>query len=257
MAEKLVGKEGGKKSVIDALFTAGAHFGFVKARRHPSAKPFIFGKKNNVEIFDLEKTSRELTKALAFVESKGKEGAVGIIVGGKSEAREAVERTGKELNMPFVAGRWIGGTITNFSEIERRIARLEELMGQRERGELAKYTKKERLLIDREIDRLNLYFSGLSTLKSLPKFLIIIDPKKEHNALAEAKKSGIPVAALAGSDTNLHEIEYAIPGNDASRQTISFVLDEMVKSYRKGLAEKAAKEQKEQNVDNNGTNQAA
>ncbi len=236
--------------VVDALFAVGAHFGFVKARRHPSAKPFIFGAKNKVEIFDLEKTSKELAKALDFVEAQGKTGASCLIVGGKSEAREAVARTGRELQMPFVAGRWIGGTLTNLTEIKKRITRLDELTSQREKGELAKYTKKERLLIDREIDKLNLYFSGLAGLKSLPKFLVVIDPKKESIAVAEAKKMHIPVVALAGSDSNLHEIDYAIPGNDASRQTIAYVLGEMVKSYTKG------KEQKEKD-DNNGTNQEA
>src|SRR3989304_1324139 len=99
-------KDTGTKSVVDALFSVGAHFGFVKARRHPSAKPFIFGAKSNVEIFDLEKTSGELHKALAFVESQGRLGTMGLIVGGKSEARKAVEKVGRELEMPFVAGRW-------------------------------------------------------------------------------------------------------------------------------------------------------
>lgn len=239
-----------KKSYVNALLSAGAHFGFLKSRRHPSAKPFIFGKKNNIEIFDLEKTSKELAKALSFIEEMGKAGALGLIVGGKAEAREAAERAGKELEMPFVAGRWIGGTLTNFTEIKKRIARLEELTIQRERGELAKYTKKERLLIDREIDKLSLYFSSLSGLKTLPKFLIVIDPKKENIAVAEARKLRIPVVALAGSDTNLFKIDYAIPGNDASRQTISYILTEMVKSYRHGKLQK-------ENDGNNGTDQRA
>jgi len=226
-------KEAGR-GMVDALFSAGAHFGFVKSRRHPSAKPFIFGLKNNIEIFNLEKTSKELEKALAFVEEKGKEGAKALWVGGKSEAREAIKKAGKELEMPFVAGRWIGGTLSNFSEIKKRIARLEELVGQRERGELGKYTKKERLLFDREIERLTIYFSGLSQLKALPKFLVVIDPKKESIAVAEAKKIGIPVVALAGSDTNLYELDYAIPGNDSSRQSIAYIVQELVSAYKRG-----------------------
>jgi small subunit ribosomal protein S2 len=235
------------KGIIDALFEAGAHFGFVKARRHPSAKPFIFGAKNKIEIFDLEKTSLELTKALDFVEAKSKEGAVVLFVGGKSEAREAIVRVGQELDMPHVFGRWIGGTLTNFPEIKKRIARLEELTMQREKGELAKYTKKERLLIDREIEHLKVYFGGLSTLKALPKLMVVIDPKKEHIAVAEAKRMKIPVVALAGSDSNLHEVEYAIPGNDSSRQTISFILSEVANAYKKGIEQRAKN-------DINGTN---
>ncbi len=233
MAEKTSNKEV-SQGVVDALFSVGAHFGFVKSRRHPSAKPFIFGSKNKIEIFDLEKTSLELAKALEFVEAKGKEGVMGLVVGGKSEAREAVVKAGRELEMPYVFGRWIGGTLTNFPEIKKRIIRLEELTSQREKGELSKYTKKERLLIDREIDKLIVYFGGLSTLKALPKFLVVIDPKKEHIAVSEAKKMKIPVVALAGSDSNLYEITYAIPGNDSSRQSIAFILSELVKSYKKG-----------------------
>lgn len=225
------------KNLIDSLFEVGAHFGFVKSRRHPSAKPFILGSKNKVEIFDLEKTSLELEKALAFVTEKGKEKAPILFVGGKSEARVAVEKAGEALSMPFVSGRWIGGTLTNFNEIKKRIARLEELTSQREKGELAKYTKKERLLIDREIDHLNLYFAGLKNLKGLPKLVVIIDPKKETIAVAESKKMKVPTLALAGSDSDLHEVTYAIPGNDASRQTIGFILDEIVKAYTKGQSE--------------------
>lgn len=224
-------------NVVEALFSAGAHFGFVKARRHPSAKPFIFGAKNKIEIFDLEKTSKELEKAAAFINEQGKAGALGLIVGGKSEAREAVERAGRELDMPFVAGRWIGGTLTNFPEIKKRIMRLEELTEQREKGELAKYTKKERLLIDREIAKLELYFGGLSTLKMLPKFLVVIDPKKESIAVAEAKKMKIPVVGLAGSDSNLFEVDHAIPGNDASRQSIGYVVGKLVAAYKDGKTE--------------------
>lgn len=239
-----------KNGVVDALFAVGAHFGFVKSRRHPSAKPFIFGAKNKIEIFDLEKTSLELAKVLSFVEGKGKEGALALFVGGKSEAREAIIKSGKELGMPYVAGRWIGGTLTNFTEIRKRIMRLEELIGERERGELAKYTKKERLLIDREIDKLIIYFGGLSTLKALPKFIVVIDPKKEYIAVSEARKMNIPVAALAGSDSNLYQIGYAIPGNDASRQTIDYILSEIVRAYKRG------KEQKEKD-DNDGTDKTA
>lgn len=233
-------------NIIEALFEAGAHFGFVKSRRHPSAKPFILGAKNKTEIFDLEKTVVELEKALNFVEGQGKAGTLGLFVGGKSEAREATQKVAQSLGMPFVSGRWIGGTLTNFVEIKKRIAKLEELTTARERGELAKYTKKERLLIDREIENLREYFSGLSTLKALPKFIVIVDPKKESIAVAEAKRMRIPVIALTGSDNDLHSVDFAIPANDSSRQTIHLILSEVAKAYQEGLAQKKD--------DNNGTN---
>lgn len=233
-----------RTGLIDALFAAGAHFGFVKSRRHPSTKSYIFGVKDKTEIFNLEKTSGELSRALEFIESKGREGAYGLWVGGKSEARSAVEKAGKTLEMPFVNGRWIGGTLTNFPEIKKRLARLEELLSQKERGELAKYTKKERLLIDREIDKLTIYFGGITGMKSLPKFMVIVDPKKEKIALAEARRLKIPVIAIAGSDTNIYELDYAIPANDASRQSISFITNELVEAYKLGR-ETALKEKPE------------
>ena len=236
-------KNSGENGIIDALFSVGAHYGFVKSRRHPSVKKFILGVKNNIEIFDLTKTSKELEKVLSFVEGTGREKALVLWVGGKSEAREAIRKAGNELEMPYVAGRWIGGTLSNFTEIKKRILRLEELTTQREKGELGKYTKKERLLFDREIDKLFLYFGGLAQLKSLPKLLVVMDPKKEHIAVAEARKMRIPVVALASSDSNLFELDYVVPGNDSSRQSIGFVIQEIVNAYKKGR-EAIAKETK-------------
>ena len=234
-----------KDTMVENLFSVGAHFGFIKSRRHPSVKPFIFGSKNNFEIFDLEKTKQTLERALKFIEEKGTEGAMALWVGGKSEARDAVKKAASELEMPYVAGRWIGGTLSNFAEIKKRIARLEELVDQRDRGELGKYTKKEHLLFDRKIEKLTNYFGGLSQLRSLPKFIVIVDPKKEYTAVAEARKMHIPIVALAGSDNNLYELEYPIPGNDSSRQSIAFILRELVVAYKRGLVAKkeaAAKE---------------
>jgi len=244
----MIDKTAIKDPKIEELFKAGAHFGFVKARRHPSAKEFIFGSKNNIEIFDLEKVKIELQKILKFVEEKGSLGGSVLFVGGKSEARRAVEKAGKELGQPFVAGRWIGGTLTNFDEIKKRIAKLDELQTQKDKGELSKYTKKERLLIDREIDKLTLYFRGLSTMKGLPKFLVVVDPKKEYIAVSEAKKMNIPVVAVAGSDCNLYEIDYAIPANDASQSSINFFLNEIVKAYIYGKAQEKKLETEETSI---------
>ncbi len=226
--------------MISSLFKAGAHFGYIKSRRHPSTKPFIFGAKNRVEIFDLEKTKESLVQAKNFV--KGISAAKGqvLFVGGKNEAREAVERTAQSLNMPFVAGRWIGGTLTNYPQIKKRILKLETLLTQKEKGELAKYTKKERLLIDREIERLLTYFGGLRTLNDLPKALCVIDSKREHIAVAEARFLGIPVVSISGSDCNLREITYPFPANDSSKASIEFFLKEIAAAFKEGELVKVA-----------------
>ncbi|MDE2041247.1 MAG: 30S ribosomal protein S2, partial [Patescibacteria group bacterium] len=136
------------------------------------------------------------------------------------------------LNMPYVDGRWIGGTITNFSQTRKRIDRYEKLISDREKGELAKYTKRERLLIDKEIASLEKMFLGIVSLKKTPDALFVIDPRHEKNAVKEARDYGIPVIALAGSDCDISGINYPIVGNDASKASIRFFVDEIVNAAR-------------------------
>lgn len=225
--------------VIDTMFKAGAHFGYQKSRRDASTSPFIFGIKNKVEIIDLEKTNEQLEKAKEFVNNLAKLGKQILFVGGKSEAKAALKIGAMSVDMPYVDGRWIGGAITNFTEIKKRIAKFEDLQKQKEKGELAKYTKKERLLIDREIDNLDAMFSGIVSMKEAPKALFVIDPKKEFIAVAEAKKAGIPVIALSNTDCNIKTIDFPIVANDASVSSIAFFVSEIVKSYKAGKTAKA------------------
>src|SRR3989344_3470141 len=220
--------------VIDSLFGAGAHFGYRRSKRHPTAAPYIFGAKSGVEIFDLEKTKAALEKAEAFAKSLAQGGKVLLFVGGKSEAREAVKNGAGKLGMPAVFGRWIGGALNNFANIRARIDKMLDLISKREKGELAKYTKKERLLIDREVAKLEEMFGGLVPLKGMPGAMFVIDPGKEYIAVTEAKKENIPVIALASSDCDFSKIDYAIPGNDASRASIAFFVEKIVKSYEEG-----------------------
>jgi small subunit ribosomal protein S2 len=222
---------------IESMFNAGAHFAFSKSRRHPSVAPYIFGAKNKVEIFDLEKTTALLDEVKNYVKTLGKDGKMILFVGGKSEARNAVKNAALSLGMPFVDGRWLGGTLTNFAQLRKRVEKMEKLTVEREKGELAKYTKKERLLIDREIAKLERFFSGIVSMKELPKALFVVDPKKEKNAVKEAQDMGIPVVALAGSDCDLKEVTHAIVGNDASETSIQFFVNEIVKAYNDGKKE--------------------
>jgi small subunit ribosomal protein S2 len=224
---------------VEQMFAVGAHFGFSKTRRHASVTPYIFGVKNRVEIIDLEKTDALLDKALAFVSGLAKEGKQMLFVGGKNEARSALKIAAESIGMPYVDGRWIGGTLTNFPEIKKRLAKLEDLTKQKEKGELAKYTKKERLMIDREIANLERFFSGISSLKDLPKALVVVDAKKEIIAVTEAQKMNIPVIALCGTDCNISKINYPIVGNDASVMSIAFFMNEIAKAYSKAKVLKA------------------
>ena len=225
--------------IIDQMFKAGAHFGYQKSRRDASTSTFIFGTKNKVEIIDLEKTNEQLEKAKQFITELAKAGKQILFVGGKSEAKGSIKIGAMSIDMPYVDGRWIGGAITNFSEIKKRIAKFEDLQKQKEKGELTKYTKKERLLIDREIDNLESMFAGIVSMKDAPKALFVIDPKKEFIAVAEAKKSGIPVVALANTDCNIKLVDFPIVANDASVSSISFFVTEIVKAYKAGKVAKA------------------
>ena len=224
---------------IEEMFKAGAHFGYSKTRRHPSVAPYIFGVKNRVEIIDLEKTDELLEKALAFISSLAKEGKQILFVGGKNEARKALRAAAESVGMPFVDGRWIGGTLTTVPDIKKRLFKLEDLVKQKEKGELSKYTKKERLVIDREIANLDRFFSGILAMKDLPKALVVIDSKKEIIAVTEAQKMNIPVIALGNTDCPVTGINYPIVANDASISSVAFFLDEIAKAYQKAKTLKA------------------
>lgn len=234
------GEEVKDAEIIDRMFKVGAHFGYSRRTRHPSVSPFIFGTKNRVEVFDLEKTSELLQDTKDFVKSLGQEEKKLLFVGGKSEAIKAVKEGAEALKMPHVAGRWLGGTITNFSEIQKRIKRLLDLRGQRERGELAKkYTKKEQLLLDREIAKLEENFGGLVALgEKLPDALFVIDTKKESIAVREARDRGIPVVGLLNTDCNMEEVDHPILANDSSMKSIKFFVDEVVAAYSEGTKNK-------------------
>jgi small subunit ribosomal protein S2 len=236
-------------TVIDSMFKAGTHFGFSRSRRHPTVTPYIFGVKNKVEIFDLEKTSLLLAEAKKFVASVAAEGKQIVLVGGKHEARAAIRAAALSINMPFVEDRWVGGTFTNFKEVRKRIDKLEKLEDQREKGELVKYTKKERLMIDREIDRLSHLFSGIASIKDMPKAVFVVDPRAEKIAVKEAQDMCIPVIALAGSDCDISGITYPIVGNDASQESIRFFVNEIVRAYEEGKANKSKVESAESKVD--------
>lgn len=218
-------------TTMDQMFNAGAHFGLGKSRRDPSMTPFIFTTKNKTDIFDLEKTEILFAKAKDFVANLAKEGKIILFVGGKREASTAVKSVAQTLNMPYVDGRWIGGSLTNFIQTRKRIDRYEKLISDKEKGELAKYTKRERMLIDKEIAKLEKMFYGIVSLRKMPDAIFIVDPKHENNALNEAKQQKIPVIALAGSDCNIFPLEYPIVGNDANKASIAFFLNEILKVY--------------------------
>lgn len=228
----------GNTSLIEEMFHVGAHFGYSKTRRHPSFKPIVFGAKKGVDILNLEKTGSNLLRAMEFVKDLSRAGKVILIVGTKHEARKATETAGKTLGLPFVSKRWIGGTLTNFPEVKKRVMRLISLRHDKEEGKLNVYTKKERLLLDREIARLELYFGGIVRLERVPDALFIIDPRHEKTAVREATQKEIPIVALASSDCDISTIEYPIPANDSSVGSIVFFVNKFVQAYQEGVKDR-------------------
>lgn len=214
-----------QKDTIDALFKVGAHFGYSKTRRHSSAKKFIFGTKNKVDIIDLEKTYVMLEDAKKVMHDLKAGGKIILFVGTKPEAREIIRSTASSLGMPYVADRWVGGLLTNFPEVKKRIAYFEEIRTKKEKCELDMFTKKERLLIEKDLERMTHNFGGVSNIKRVPDAMFVVDPKKEHIAVTEALKSGIPVVAIANTDCNLKAVNFPILANDGSRGSIEYIVN--------------------------------
>jgi small subunit ribosomal protein S2 len=223
-----------EEGALDLMFQAGVHFGYTRSSRHPSMKPLIYGMKNRVEIINLEKTHEYLEKAKAFVRTLAAGGRTVLFVGTKSESRAAMRTAAELAGMPYVAERWVGGIFTNFEEMKKRIARMKELREKKEKGELDVYTKKERLLLSREEDRLIKLFGGLADMNQLPAAIFVVDTKKEKIAVTEARKMGIPVIALVNTDCDLRDSDFPIPGNDASVASIRFIASELVSALRVG-----------------------
>jgi small subunit ribosomal protein S2 len=220
---------------LKRLFDTGAHFAQVKARRHPSMKPFLVGTKGRQEIIDLEKTTEQLEAAKNVMATLAKEGKTILFVGGKVEVSALVKKAAQDMNAPYVSTRWLGGTISNWSEIKKRVDRLAELSDTSAAGAMSKqHTKLELVKMDREKKKLIERLDGITTLTKKPDVLLVVDTKHEKYAVKEANEAGIPIIALMSSDCNLKEVAYPIVANDASRDTVRLVLSDLVEAFKKG-----------------------
>ncbi len=213
------------------LFEAGVHFGRSKSRRHPTASPFIFGTKQKSDLFDLEVTTTKFNAALAKVAEVAASGKQLLFVGGTNEVQNILKTAAQKAGAPFVAGRWIGGTLTNFKQIRRRIDRMEKLTTERDRGERTKYTKLERLMLDREIEELEGRFGGLTDMRELPGALFVIDGGHEFIAVEEARQMKIPVIGLLSSDCDFSAVAFPIPGNDSTLKSVRHVAQLVSDAY--------------------------
>ncbi|MBA7636106.1 30S ribosomal protein S2 [subsurface metagenome] len=223
-------------TTIKQLLEAGAHFGHQTGRWHPRMKNYIFTKRNGIHIIDLEKTAVLLDKACEYVRELVAGGGTILFVGTKKQAQESIVEEAQRCGMPYIDQRWLGGMLTNFTTIQARIDHLVRLEDQQSRGEFGRLTKKEILKINEEIGKLNKQMGGIKEMTNLPSALFIVDPTKEGIALAEAKRMGIPVVAIADTNCNPDVIDYAIPANDDAIRAIKLVCGKMADSVLEGKA---------------------
>ena len=226
---------------LKTLYDAGAHVGYARTRRHPTSAPFLYSTKDRTDIFNLEETEKRLEAAAAFAATLAQSGKTLLFVGGKHEAMHSVKSGAERAGLPYVAGRWIGGTLTNFKIIRKRIDLLEKLMADRESGELEKYTKKERLMIDREIEELLGRFGGIVSLRDLPAAMFVVDTRHEKTAVQEANQMKIPVIGLSSSDCDFSLVQHPIPANDTSIKSIALIVERIAEAYQQGKKAPAAK----------------
>lgn len=230
---------------LKELLEAGSHFGHQTTRWNPKMRPYIFAAKDGVHIFDLAKTKEGLEEAAAYIEAAVAKGGKVLFLGTKKQAKEIVENAAKKAQMPYVIERWMGGTITNWEQIKRSIDKLADMKVKREAGEYKEYTKKEQLLMDREIIRLEKFFGGLSDLEKLPEVLFIVDVRKEFTAALEAKRRGVKVVAMVDTNGNPDLVDFVIPVNDDATKSIELVVDTISQAIEEGKESKTKTEAKE------------
>lgn len=234
--KKLVKKETKKTKEISlkSLLEAGCHFGHQVRRWNPKMKPYLYEARQGIHIFDLVKTKEGLERAIEFIKKAAAEGKKIIFVGTKRQARAVIEEEAKKIGIPFVNERWIGGTITNWEQIKKNIDKLVKMREEKQKGEYKKYTKKEQILKDREIVRLERFYGGLVGLEDRPDIIFVVDVRKENVAVKEAKRRGVTIVALVDSDSDPEGIDYLIPGNDDAVGSVRFIVGKIAEAVGEG-----------------------
>jgi len=206
------------------LLKSGAHFGHTTSRWNPKMKPYIFTVRNNIHILDLEKTKKAAMKAAKFAQELSARGGTLLFVGTKRQSKEIVKKAAQSCGMPYINVRWLGGTFTNFKTIQKTIRKLEKLESMKLSGELdSHYTKKERLMVEREIEKLKKLFEGIQNMKKLPEAIFVTDVKHDAIAVKEAQKSKVKILGLVDTNCSPEGVDYPIPSNDDATKVIELM----------------------------------
>ena len=216
------------------LLEAGVHFGHQTRRWNPKMARYIFTERNGIYIVDLQKTVKKIDEAYAFLRSVAEEGKSVLFVGTKKQAQEAIREEAERAGQFFVNERWLGGMMTNFQTIQKRVARLKELEAMEEDGTFEVLTKKEVQVLRHEMNKLETYLGGIKEMNKLPGALFVVDPRKERIAVAEARKLNIPIVAIVDTNCDPDEIDYVIPGNDDAIRAVRLLTAKMADAVLEG-----------------------
>jgi len=214
------------------LLEAGVHFGHKTSKWHPKMKPYIFTSRNNVHLLDLGKTLAKLGEALVFLKSVAQKGGTILFVGTKPAAKKIVKETAEALNMPYVSERWLGGTLTNFKTISKRLDYFRKLEEEQKTGGWDKYVKKERTKLEKKLKKLQAQLAGIKNLMKIPEAIFVADIKAENLAVREARRVKIPVAAICDTANDPTLIDYSIPANDDATSSIKIILETVLENLK-------------------------
>jgi small subunit ribosomal protein S2 len=230
------------------LLEAGVHFGHQTRRWNPKMKPYIFGSRNGIHIIDLQKTVSLFATAYDFLVRTVADGYSVLFVGTKKQAHDAIVEEGERCGMFYVVNRWLGGTLTNFQTIQKSVSRLKELENMKNDGTINRYTKKEAMGLEKDLVKLEKNLGGIKNMDDLPGAVFIVDPKKEHIAVKETRKLGIPLVAIADTNCDPDDIDYIIPGNDDAIRAIRLICSKMADACIEGhnLAEERLRAEADQ-----------
>ena len=232
------------------LLEAGVHFGHQTRRWDPKMAEYIFQARNGIHIIDLQKTSKKLDEAYAFLKEQVEEGKTVLFVGTKKQAQECMKEAALKCGMYYVDQRWLGGMLTNFGTIQKRIQRLKDLEAMEQDGTFEVLPKKEVILLKKEMEKLERNLGGIKKMDKLPGVIFLVDPKKEKIAILEAKKLDIPVIGLVDTNCNPEELDYPIPGNDDAIRAVKLIADVMSNAVIEGKQGESFEESEEQQVEN-------
>lgn len=228
----------------DQLLEAGVHFGHLKSKWNPNMAPYIFMERNGIHVIDLNKTVVKLEEAAAALKQVAKSGKKILFVATKKQAKEIVAESVKKVNMPYVTERWPGGMLTNFATIRKAVKKMATIDKMAADGTYETISKKEKLTISREREKLETQFGSITDMSRLPAALFIVDISKEHIAVAEARRLNIPTFAIVDTNSNPNLVDYPIPANDDAAKSISLIMDVVIAAVQEGLSERKQEKEK-------------